>query len=99
MSEVRSVLVRITGRVQGVWFRDWTRRKAVSRGLSGWVRNRLDDSVEARFVGPSDLVAQMIDRCACGSPLSRVDEVIVLENELSDGRDDVQQGFEIRKTV
>ena len=46
-----SVRVRITGIVQGVGYRDWTVRVAVVLGLSGWVRNRSDGSVEAVFKG------------------------------------------------
>ena len=47
----RAVRVVISGRVQGVGYRDWTRREAVSRGLSGWVRNRSDGTVEALLRG------------------------------------------------
>ncbi len=45
--------VVITGRVQGVFFRDSTRREAARRGVAGWVRNRGDGAVEAVFEGPS----------------------------------------------
>jgi acylphosphatase len=46
--------VRATGRVQGVFFRDSTRREALRRGVAGWVRNCGDGSVEAVFEGPPD---------------------------------------------
>ena len=44
-------LVRIRGKVQGVWYRSWTVEQAAQRGLRGWVRNRQDGSVEAMFAG------------------------------------------------
>ena len=48
------------GRVQGVFFRDTTRRVARSRGVSGWVRNTPDGAVEAVFEGDPDSVASMV---------------------------------------
>jgi acylphosphatase len=57
-----SVRVRITGRVQGVGYRGWTVQAAVILGLSGWVRNRSDGSVEAVFQGGQDQIDQMIDK-------------------------------------
>ncbi len=53
--------VTVHGRVQGVFFRDTTRRMAESRGVSGWVRNNPDGSVEAAFEGPDDAVDAMVD--------------------------------------
>lgn len=75
----RTVRVSIRGRVQGVWFRDWTRRTAESLDLAGWVRNRRDHSVEALFAGPSHLVQLMLERCHDGPPLASVEDVIILE--------------------
>ncbi len=57
--EIHTVLARITGRVQGVWFRGWTLRECQARGLSGWVRNRSDGSVEALLSGPRQAVDAM----------------------------------------
>lgn len=65
--------VRIIGRVQGVWYRAWTRDEALKRNLTGWVRNRIDGSVEALFHGPEDTVHQMIEACYQGPPAARVD--------------------------
>jgi acylphosphatase len=70
---VKTVLVRVTGRVQGVWFRGWTIDEAEARALSGWVRNRRDGSVEALFSGPADKVNEMIELCRRGPPAARVD--------------------------
>ncbi len=52
MSDI-ALRARITGRVQGVAFRAWTRSEAKQRGLSGWVRNESDGSVRALFIGPA----------------------------------------------
>lgn len=52
--------VRVTGRVQGVWFRGWTRERAEALGLSGWVRNEPDGSVAALVAGPETAVAEML---------------------------------------
>jgi len=69
--------VRITGRVQGVWFRGWTVDQARSRTLDGWVRNRTDGSVEAIFVGEETLVDEMIAICHEGPPAAKVSDVSV----------------------
>ena len=73
MSEVARL--RIEGRVQGVWFRAWTVEEARRRGLTGWVRNRTDGSVEALFSGESEAVAGMVDACHIGSSAARVTAV------------------------
>ena len=70
-----SIRVRIRGQVQGVWFRGWTEREAGNLGLSGWVRNCPDGSVEALFCGRKEAVQEMIENCASGPRLARVDEV------------------------
>jgi acylphosphatase len=64
--------VRIVGRVQGVWFRGWTVQEARRLGLEGWVRNRLDGSVEALFSGPRDAVEAMVSLCQRGPSAARV---------------------------
>lgn len=70
-----TVRVRIHGRVQGVWFRGWTIREARRHGLAGWVRNRLDGSVEALFSGSEEAVETMIAACHRGPPAARVRSV------------------------
>ncbi|MBM3483042.1 MAG: acylphosphatase [Alphaproteobacteria bacterium] len=62
----KPILVRISGRVQGVGYRAWTVREATTRGLQGWVRNRQDGSVEALFIGPAEVVGGMIQACHTG---------------------------------
>ena len=70
---IRHVL--ISGSVQGVGFRYWTRRTATARGLQGWVRNRRDGTVEAVFAGPEQAVTEMIALCRRGPDMARVDSV------------------------
>ncbi len=73
MNDRLCVLVR--GRVQGVGFRYAARAHAASLGLTGWVRNRSDGSVEALFEGPREALEAMRDWCEQGPPLARVDAV------------------------
>jgi len=75
-------IILVTGRVQGVMFRDWTIRVARAIGVSGWVRNRADGSVEVYAVGEPDLVDRLADRLREGSPASRVDRIDVAEAQL-----------------
>jgi len=67
--------LRITGRVQGVSYRFWTVNVAQSLGVVGWVRNRLDGSVEILAAGPAEAVEALIERCRKGPPAARVDDV------------------------
>ena len=75
VSATAAVGVRIRGRVQGVWFRAWTVEQARGLGLSGWVRNRADGSVEALFAGAVGAVERMVALCHQGPPAARVDRV------------------------
>jgi acylphosphatase len=70
-----AVRVIVSGRVQGVWYRDWTVREAGARGLEGWVRNRRDGTVGALFSGPEPMVREMIVACQDGPPLAKVEAV------------------------
>lgn len=79
MAQYRSVLVRVSGRVQGVGFRDWTQRRAADLGLSGWVRNLSGGEVEALFSGPADTVDKMLTAVRRGPQLARVDDVKITE--------------------
>ena len=76
--------------MQGVFFRDSTRRRACQRGLSGWVRNRPDGAVEAVFEGAPEAVDALIDFCRRGPERARVDDVEVADEE-PEGID----GFEV----
>ena len=87
-------LVRITGEVQGVWYRGWTCEEATRRGISGWVRNCRDGSVEAVFAGRAGPVKEMISSCREGPPAARV---VYIESEIADVPD--LKGFEQRSTA
>jgi acylphosphatase len=73
--------VVVHGRVQGVFFRDSARRMAASRGVSGWVRNNPDGTVEAAFEGESDAVEAMVSFCREGPRGAAVERVDVSEEE------------------
>ena len=85
----RRVLVH--GAVQGVFFRDTTRRKATSRDVAGWVHNRPDGAVEAVFEGDRDAVESMVAFCREGPRGAEVDRVDVWDEE-----PEGLTGFELR---
>ena len=74
MVNIRVRLI-IEGRVQGVWFRDSTRRQALELGVHGWVKNRRDGSVEVLAEGPESRVRKLADWCHRGPSVARVDHV------------------------
>jgi acylphosphatase len=73
------VRVRISGRVQGVFYRAACAERARAIGVSGWARNLRDGGVEAVFEGRPDQVRQMLDWCREGPPSARVDSVEVTD--------------------
>ncbi len=75
VQEPIAIKARITGRVQGVWFRGWVREEARRLGLTGWVRNQPDGSVAALFLGQRSAVMAMLALCQQGPPQARVDGV------------------------
>ena len=75
----RAVRVRIEGSVQGVGYRYWAERVATELGLTGWVRNRRDGSVEALFCGPAQDVAVILERCREGPRAAQVSAVEIVE--------------------
>lgn len=80
MAELTRKRVIVTGRVQGVFFRESTRKKAEELGLSGWVRNLEDGRVEWVAEGSLASVESLIRWCRRGGPLlARVDHVAVLD--------------------
>jgi acylphosphatase len=83
--------VVVSGEVQGVSFRDETRREAEQAGLAGWVRNRDDGSVEAVFEGDADAVERLVEWCRSGPSSADVDDVEVTEAEAQG-----ESGFEVR---
>ncbi|MEW6218578.1 MAG: acylphosphatase [Thermodesulfobacteriota bacterium] len=77
----RRVHVIVEGRVQGVFFRAYTRDEARRNGLVGWVRNRPDGSVESLVEGEAAAVERMLAWFAQGSPMSLVTRVRTREEE------------------
>jgi acylphosphatase len=71
----KSVRVLISGRVQGVWFRQSAADRANALGLAGWVRNRSTGEVEGLFEGEESAVTAMLGWCRKGPPRARVDSV------------------------
>ncbi|MCC2977630.1 acylphosphatase [Sphingomonas sp. PL-96] len=69
----------ITGRVQGVAYRAWMIDQAQSLGITGWVRNRADGSVEAVVAGPAEQVEALLTRVRHGPSGARVADVTVTE--------------------
>ncbi len=67
----------ITGLVQGVGFRYHMARSAQQLGITGWVRNRVDGSVEAMVAGDAAAIAEIIHRAKLGPATSRVERVFV----------------------
>ncbi|KAK1429479.1 hypothetical protein QVD17_11688 [Tagetes erecta] len=91
---IKTVNVVIKGRVQGVFYRDWTVENATELGLKGWVRNRRDGSVEALFSGEADKVGEMQERCRRGPPSAMVTGLNVTPST-----DDPGTGFKRTPTV
>ena len=75
--------LRITGKVQGVWFRSWAVKTAQGLGLTGWVRNRRDGAVEALIHGPYLSVEAMVEASWRGPPAARVTDVAVKNASVS----------------
>jgi acylphosphatase len=88
-------LVRVAGRVQGVGFREACVAQAGALGVDGWVRNRLDGSVEVLAQGPPDAVEQLLAWLHAGPPAARVDRVSVRAEAPRPGL----AGFERRPSV
>lgn len=90
----KAVRVRIRGRVQGVWYRAWTAEAAAARGVTGWVRNRRDGSVEALFMGAEAAVDALVAACREGPELARVESI-----EVTADPGEATDGFEQRPTA
>ncbi|NUT01201.1 MAG: acylphosphatase [Sphingomonas sp.] len=73
--------IRVTGLVQGVFFRAWTQHQANEVGVLGWVRNCRDGSVEAHLEGDPAAVDQLIERLRKGPPAAEVQEIEIRDVE------------------
>ncbi|RME61052.1 MAG: acylphosphatase [Caldilineae bacterium] len=92
MKEIVAKHVLIEGRVQGVFFRQSTQRKALSLGVNGWVRNLPDGRVEVKAWGPPAAVNELVRWCHRGPANARVTNVIVEDAEPEPG----STGFRVR---
>lgn len=89
-----TVLIRIFGEVQGVSFRFYTKEKARGLNVNGWVRNRVDGTVEAFFQGSEKDVLQLIEWCHKGPAAASVEKL-----EVSQAQPDLDiSGFIVRST-
>ena len=79
MKKTFSIIV--TGKVQGVFYRQSTKEKAKALGITGHVRNMPDDTVYIVATGPSEQIGQLITWCRQGPPKANVKELIVGEME------------------
>ena len=84
--------ILIAGHVQGVFFRQWTADTADRLGVSGWVRNRPDGSVEVNASGESDAVEALIAELRHGPPMAEVADVVIEETEATP-----DTGFRVRR--
>jgi acylphosphatase len=83
--------VVVSGRVQGVFFRDTARRRAEAAGVAGWIGNRPDGAVEAVFEGEPGPVEELVEFCRHGPSRAEVASV-----EVTDEEPEGLRGFEIR---
>ena len=83
--------VRVTGLVQGVFFRAWARDEARRLGVAGWIRNASDGSVEAHVEGDEGAVADLLGRLHNGPPAARVSEI-----EVENSEPENFSGFDVR---
>ena len=77
----RRATLRIRGKVQGVYYRESSRREAMRLGLTGWVRNLSDGSVEAVAEGSPEALEEFIAWCRHGPPQARVTDVERADSE------------------
>ena len=96
VSEFLRVHVFVTGRVQGVWFRESTREKATELGVGGWVRNLPDGRVEVMFQGPSVAVRAVVAFVRHGPPLANVESIEVEEKALEEADLPISVSFRVR---
>lgn len=75
------VHIYVSGRVQGVFYRSNTRRKALELGITGWVRNLPDGRVEIVAEGEREKLERLIEWCRRGPPLARVDDLEIAWEE------------------
>lgn len=85
MTGIERVALRIEGVVQGVYFRESARKEAERLGLTGWVRNLADGSVEAEAQGSGGPLHEFVSWCHKGPPAAQVTAVRVTPLDVRDG--------------
>ncbi|WP_319541901.1 acylphosphatase [uncultured Pseudodesulfovibrio sp.] len=90
---MRQFRATIHGKVQGVWFRAWTRDMARELGVTGWVRNMKDGNVEALAHGNDELLKKFEQRLWEGPPLARVTKIDATWSET----DEILPSFSVRR--
>lgn len=86
--------LRIRGRVQGVFYRNWMVSAARDLGIKGWVRNLGDGSVEAEAFGPAEAIDRLVALCREGPPAAEVTGI-----EVGEAEGPAPQTFEKRRTL
>jgi acylphosphatase len=94
MPSYRTVRIRIEGLVQGVGYRAWVDANCHQLGLTGWVRNRRDGSVEAVLHGPETAVSKMLRLCETGPRSAEVSRL-----EIIDETEGTYESFEVLATA
>ncbi|OIO65516.1 hypothetical protein AUJ68_02790 [Candidatus Woesearchaeota archaeon CG1_02_57_44] len=90
---MKAVRLKVSGKVQGVFYREETRQKAAKLGLAGYAENKRDGTVEVLACGDEAKAKQLIEFCKVGPLLAKVDKVDV---EYIDVPDDEYEGFWVK---
>ena len=98
MADARPAALHVVfkGRVQGVGFRHHVSSNAAALGVTGWIRNRLDGTVEAQMVGEGKAINELLRRCRTGLPAADVKEAVVQQGLPPDP---LPTGFVQRPTI
>ncbi|MGU9980235.1 acylphosphatase [Phreatobacter sp. HK31-P] len=94
-----AIHLTISGRVQGVGYRQWFKRRADALGITGWVRNRSDDTVEALIFAGDEVREQLLRDAMNGPAGAKVDAIDEKAITFSHPEREQVDGFEIRPTV
>jgi len=92
---MRRIHLVISGRVQGVYFRQSTRIKAQELGVSGWVRNRSNGTVEMVAEGPVESLELLVNWCGVGPDMAQVTALERVDGEAAG----IPEGFDVRPTL
>jgi len=91
--ELMALHLKIQGRVQRVFYRQWLVGEATTRGIRGWVRNRSDGSVEAVLSGEMSAVRALVQACHDGPPKAQVNRIVQIPGEYRPTEEDFPDEF------